>query len=768
MNRMWKRVLSTTAGLTIALIPAAVASGQQLDEYGDVAASPAGQTVARIGFVEGNVSYARGDDPENWQAADLNVPMTIGDRLYTDDRSRVELQVQGGDVVRLGAKTDLAALNLTEDTRQFAVKAGHATFEIRRLDEDEAWEVDTPNAAVTLEQAGRYRVEVDRDGNTRVSVRRGAASVAAGGGQVALNAGEAIRIDGIDSPRYDVEAVGAPDGWERWNEERENRLVHTRSSQYVHQDLVGLDDLDQYGQWQHVPDYGWCWSPASVEVGWTPYRVGHWVWQDPWGWTWISTEPWGWTPYHYGRWVTYSSRWFWVPVGPSVQVAAYSPALVAFVGGGPGFSVSVGVGGGGGFVGWFPLGPREPLIPWWSRSSDAVNVTNVTYINKTYVTVVNQNTFVSGAVVTNNVVRDRAVIQQVSSAAVVRGALPVVPTAASTRVSVRTAPAARPQAAVVSRAVVARMAPPPAPPRFEQKLAVIRQNGGRPVAPAAAAQLAVQQGGQPRTVIQVRPVASEPGRVNLVQGRQAAGATAAPRVQPVAPAKGGRPMATAQRPVAAAPVVGPRSAGAQRPGQPVTQQQHPEARPSNEPPTGAPIRPTPLEEPGRLRPQENRPPAERAIVPTPNVFRERGQPTPAIRPERAPENRPPAERERPLTPAWRERLQPTPVRPEREAAPENRPRSERERFLTPPAWRERPAATPPSRPEREAAPESRERLRPTAARPVEPPPERVRPQGAPPPPPERASPEDRARERERAKRPTPKRTPPPDAERPPG
>src|SRR5438132_7386909 len=109
MNTLSKRVLSTMAMLATGLLGAGVASGQQLDEYGDVA-----QTVARIAVVQGNVSYARGDDPENWQAADVNVPVTLGDHLYTDQQSRAELQVQG-DIVRLGARTDLSALNLTDD-----------------------------------------------------------------------------------------------------------------------------------------------------------------------------------------------------------------------------------------------------------------------------------------------------------------------------------------------------------------------------------------------------------------------------------------------------------------------------------------------------------------------------------------------------------------------------------------------------------------------------------------------------------------------------
>src|SRR5438105_2468252 len=56
------------------------------------------QTVARVAFVEGDASYSRGDDPDNWQAAAVNMPMTLGDRVYTGEGSRLELQVHGAVV----------------------------------------------------------------------------------------------------------------------------------------------------------------------------------------------------------------------------------------------------------------------------------------------------------------------------------------------------------------------------------------------------------------------------------------------------------------------------------------------------------------------------------------------------------------------------------------------------------------------------------------------------------------------------------------------
>ena len=535
---------------------ARLASAQQRDEYGEARDEfgEAHQTVARISYVSGSVSFSRGDDPDNWQAADQNVTMSIGDRVYADTRSRVELQVQGGNSIWLGARTDLAALNLTDDTKQFSINGGVASFQIRRLDDNEIFEIDTPNAAATVDQPGTYRVEVDKDGNTRFVVWQGRALVAAGGGQVAVNRGEEMRIDGIDSPRYDVVAAARRDNWDQWVDGRVARFARSRSYQYVSADVVGANDLDDYGQWQDIPEYGHVWTPSAIQVDWAPYRAGHWGWQDPWGWTWLSSEPWGWAPYHYGRWVSWSSRWYWVPVAPSVRYVAYSPALVAFVGGGPGFSASVTIGGGG-FVGWFPLGPRDPFNPWWGRRAGSVNVTNVTYVNKTYVTVVNQNTFVSGGNVTNNIIRDRNVLQNVGAAQVLRGPIPMVPTRQALRVSVRTnlpAPV-RPPAAVLNRAVVVRSAPPPAPPTFQAKMAVIKENHGAPVAPAAAARISVTERGRAQAVTSVRPVVAESGHVTLTPRGASAAAGSVHKAEPVAPLRG-RALATSGRAVSTGPV----------------------------------------------------------------------------------------------------------------------------------------------------------------------------------------------------------------------
>jgi hypothetical protein len=661
------------------------------------------QTVARISFVEGDASYSRGDDPDNWQDANVNVPMTLGDRLYTGDGSRAELEVHGA-WIRVAPGTDLTALNLTHDVKQFSLTGGTASFRIRSLQGEEVFEVDTPNAAVTFETAGDYRIDVDADGNSRVVVRRGQSTVAAEGGQIPLSSGNAISVQGFDNPSYDIVEVPGPDAWDRWVGFRDSRSSRIRSAVYVNSDIVGTEDLDRYGRWSEIPNYGQCWSPATVSADWTPYREGQWMWQDPWGWTWVAAEPWGWAPYHYGRWVTYSSRWYWVPTGRHSAVT-YSPALVAFVGGGPGWSASVAIGGGGGYVGWFPLAPSDPFVPWWGprRSADVnVNVTNVTYVNKTYVTVVNQNTFVSGTRIANNYVRDPQVVRQVVSAPVVRGTVPIVPTAASLRVaSAAPRPAPRPPAAVVNRAVVTRVAPAAAPAPFQAKMRVIQENHGAPVAPSVGARISEEAHGGVRAAVPIRPAAVNSGQAGLTARRGSAST-----IQPqTVTAPRGKALATQQRPVVATPAAASSvnappvrvAPGAVVP--PPASRGGPTAQRGNgAPPAMAPPPPATAPRPEAWR--EHVPPGQEKRTPE-------AQPAPPARelpPERRVAPPPPApppprpEAAAPQPPPARGRAVPPPT----ENAPETAPPPPARRELAPPPERETPPPVPP--PHRQVAP----------------------------------------------------------------
>ena len=107
--------------------------------------------------------------------------MTIGDKIWADKDSRVELQA-GQASIRLGAMTAFSFLNLDQNITQMRLAEGTINFRVRELREGDQYEVDTPNAAFTVTQAGAFRIDVNENGDgTIVTVLRGEGEVTAGG-----------------------------------------------------------------------------------------------------------------------------------------------------------------------------------------------------------------------------------------------------------------------------------------------------------------------------------------------------------------------------------------------------------------------------------------------------------------------------------------------------------------------------------------------------------------------------------------------------------
>src|SRR5882672_10995225 len=463
--------------------------------------------VARLNYMQGSVSFQPGGETD-WVQANPNRPLTTGDNLWTDKNSRGELHI-GSTAIRLSSETGISFLNLDDRTVQIQLAQGSLSVHIRRLDGGDAFEVDTPNLAFTVERPGEYRFDVDPNGQTtNLTVREGEGEATGGGSNFHMDSGENANVSGTDSLTFDVGRAEGPDGFDDWSRSRDAREEHARSAQYVSRDVIGYEDLDEYGEWRSVPDYGSVWFPRHVATGWAPYRFGHWVWIAPWGWTWVEDEPWGFAPFHYGRWAEVSESWCWVP-GPVVVRPVYAPALVAFVGG-PRFNLSISVGGGGGGVAWFPLGPREVYVPTYRASpryvqnvnvtNTTVNVVNVTNVynnvnvNKTTymhqnnvgaVTAVSHDTFVNARPVGVATVRVNA--QQLQAAEVQRG-LAVAP-ARQSIVGAGAPATVRPPEAVMRRQVVVKEAPAAPRVSFERQQQVLSAQPGRAPTPQQMDQL---------------------------------------------------------------------------------------------------------------------------------------------------------------------------------------------------------------------------------------------------------------------------------------
>ena len=444
--------------------------------------------VARLNYMQGSVSFQPAGE-DDWIQADPNRPLTTGDNIWADQNSRGELHI-GATSIRLSSNTGISFLNLDDRTVQLQLAQGTIEIHLRDLEPGNAFEVDTPNLAFTLTSSGEYRIETDPNGDsTIIVVREGEGQVTGGGQNYDLSAGQQYVFSGTDQLAYDAQPAPGFDDFENWAQSRDQFENNSQSAKYVSRDIDGYYDLDQYGQWRNDPDNGPMWIPSGVAVGWTPYHYGHWVWVNPWGWTWIEDEPWGFAPFHYGRWAYVGGYWGWVP-GPRVVRPVYAPAVVGFVGGGGGFSVGIGFGGGFAGVAWFPLGPRDVYIPGYRSSAryvQYVNVTNSRVVNVTQVTSVyntrfaNQSeevnrmhyTYANNAAAVTAVSRETFVNARPVAGASVRVSTEQLQTArvtevkpfAPTRSSYVSATAkvsyAKPKVAFSQRQVVARLNPPP-------------------------------------------------------------------------------------------------------------------------------------------------------------------------------------------------------------------------------------------------------------------------------------------------------------------
>jgi hypothetical protein len=340
--------------------------------------------LLRVSLIQGDVTYQR-SDLDKWVDLSINTPILEGDKVWSGRDGRVEIEFEDGSTIRLAENTvaGFSSLGRYSDLEPVRIQINRGVASFGVMLQASPFTIETPIFTVLGQPSSSLRVDVDSDGSARLVVFEGKAEVQSQAATLLLRSGETFRLLSTEPDRYYLGTDYQLDEWDQWNSERNQYLARLgqqrRSSDDWRWDYA---ELDSYGSWYDIPEYGRAWRPYS-DTEWVPFRDGRWTWYDSFGWTWISHEPWGWLPYHYGRWALVGGfGWCWVPGG---FYDPWCPGAVSWV-------------MGPSWVGWCPLAPYEP---WYAyQHAHASNV----FVSKNYryrdcITYLPRETFVNGTAV---------------------------------------------------------------------------------------------------------------------------------------------------------------------------------------------------------------------------------------------------------------------------------------------------------------------------------------------------------------------------------
>jgi ferric-dicitrate binding protein FerR (iron transport regulator) len=163
-----------------------------------------------------------------WTAARLNQPLTPSENVWTATNSRAEINV-GDGFIRMNSEASLTVVALSLSNVQVSVNQGEVSLTVLRLPPGEIYEIDTPNATLTVTKTGVYSVVVKPDEEqTLVTTRKGSLVATGRGPAVTINSGQQVSFLNGNSLQHTAKKAPPPDGFEDWASVRDKRLGASR------------------------------------------------------------------------------------------------------------------------------------------------------------------------------------------------------------------------------------------------------------------------------------------------------------------------------------------------------------------------------------------------------------------------------------------------------------------------------------------------------------------------------------------------------------
>ncbi len=136
-------------------------------------------SVARIEQLTGNVSVLK-KGAEKWRAGRMNMPLNVGDALYSKEESIVEIVFVSGAILRMDENTKVTITEETQKGIKTETSLGNVWANMRKLVATKnEFEVATP-IAVCAVRGTVFQTATKQDSSTDVSVFEGKVSVKPG------------------------------------------------------------------------------------------------------------------------------------------------------------------------------------------------------------------------------------------------------------------------------------------------------------------------------------------------------------------------------------------------------------------------------------------------------------------------------------------------------------------------------------------------------------------------------------------------------------
>lgn len=243
-----------------------------------------------INYVIGDVKLRR-KDAGRWQAfGGDSIDLASGDALKTGATGFVEVLLNPGSYLRLGADSEFVLTDSSLDDLRLQLVRGSAVIEATGYDKMGLLiAVDTPQSRVSIIKSGIYRFNVTASGQTEVAVRKGRVRVGEEPASLIVKEGNVARLDGRATEVAKLDKKRR-DGLDEWSKERADELAEANRKITRRQASTLMASLNHISAQNQFSSIGvWYFDPRRSCYTFVPFYAG---WRSPYG-GWYDNMIWG-------------------------------------------------------------------------------------------------------------------------------------------------------------------------------------------------------------------------------------------------------------------------------------------------------------------------------------------------------------------------------------------------------------------------------------------------------------------------------------------